>query len=243
LIRPLGLAPHIKSKPGVSLGPVKRPLGPTATGWGRDVRAVACAAQRAASRGLLCLPAVVSPRHIKILAVEDAERFAGVQDLDTSVASVDFEIVPHAIAPLRFGVAIEDGINVVEDLAVKRRAQQLEVLSVRPHQWHGRTRGSAQKLAALRPVSLVPHLLRLHVAAAGVALIGRDQRSDVVSGACSKCARLPAKAVQTRPSDHFAQLGTRGLRCLLARFVVGRSRFRVSTITAWTHRPREYWLR
>ena len=139
LIRPLGLAPHIKSKPGVSLGPVKRPLGPTATGWGRDVRAVACAAQRAASRGLLCLPAVVSPRHIKILAVEDAERFAGVQDLDTSVASVDFEIVPHAIAPLRFGVAIEDGINVVEDLAVKRRTQQLEVLSVRLHQRHGRT--------------------------------------------------------------------------------------------------------
>ena len=91
------------------------------------------------NRTLSCLPAVVIPDHIKILAVEDAERFAGVQDLDRSVASVDFEIVPHAIAPLRFGVAIEDGINVVEDLAVKRRTQQLEVLSVRLHQRHGRT--------------------------------------------------------------------------------------------------------
>ena len=125
---------------------------------------------------------VVSPRHIKILTVEDAERFVGVQDLDRSVANVDFEVVPHAIAPLRIGVAFDDGINVVEDLAVKRRAQQLEVLSVHPHRRHGRTRGSAQKLAALRPVSLVPHLLRHYLAAIGVAPIGRDQWSDVVSG-------------------------------------------------------------
>jgi hypothetical protein len=112
---------------------VKRPLDFTATGWGHDVRAAACAAQRAASRGLLCSPAVVSPHRIKILAVDDAERFAGVQDLDRSVASLDFEIVPHAIAPLRFGVEFEVGISVVEDLAVKGRMQQLEVLSVRPH--------------------------------------------------------------------------------------------------------------
>jgi hypothetical protein len=112
---------------------VKRPLDFTAAGWGRDVRAAACAAQRVASRGLLCLPAVVIPDHIKILAVGDAERFANVQDLDRSVASVDFEIVPHAILPLRFGVAFQDGINVVEDLAVKGRMQQLEVPSVRPH--------------------------------------------------------------------------------------------------------------
>jgi hypothetical protein len=76
---------------------------------------------------------VVSPRHIKILTVEDAERFVGVQDLDRSVANVDFEVVPHAIAPLRIGVAFEDGVNMVEDLAVKGRMQQLEVLSVRPH--------------------------------------------------------------------------------------------------------------
>jgi hypothetical protein len=78
---------------------VKRPPDFTAAGWGRDVRAAACAAQRAASRGVLCLPAVVSPHHIKILAVDDAERFGGVQDLDRSVASLNFEIVPHAIAP------------------------------------------------------------------------------------------------------------------------------------------------
>jgi hypothetical protein len=148
---------------------VKRPFDLTATRWGRDVSAVACAVQRAAGRGLLCLPAVVSPHYIKTLTVEDAERFACVQDLDRSVANVDFEIVPHAIALLRIGVAFEDGINLVEDLAVTRRAQQLEVLRVRPHQRHGRTRGSAQKLTALRTASLVPHLLRHYLAAARVA--------------------------------------------------------------------------
>jgi hypothetical protein len=112
---------------------VKRPFDLTATRWGRDVSAVACAVQSAAGRGLLCLPAVVSSHYIKTLTVEDAERFACVQDLDRSVANVDFEIVPHAIAPLRIGVAFEDGVNMVEDLAVKGRMQQLEVLSVRPH--------------------------------------------------------------------------------------------------------------
>jgi hypothetical protein len=79
---------------------------------------------------LLCLPAVVIPDHIKILAVDDAERFASVEDLDRSVGSVDFEIGAECSSLRSSACAHTSGCF-----------------------WP--TRGSAQKLAALRPVILV----------------------------------------------------------------------------------------
>jgi hypothetical protein len=61
--------------------------------------------------------------------------------------------------------------------------------------------------------------------------------------ASSKCARLLVKTTgQTRPSDQVAQLRTRGLDVYLLGLLLVDRASSVSTITAWTRRPREYWL-
>src|SRR6516165_409197 len=108
------------------------------------------------------LPTVDRPHQFKSFLVQDADGVAGTGFLDWSPLAVDFEFAPDALAARRLAIALVHGIDPVEDLAVHRRAQQLEVLGMRPHQRYRRPCRLAYAEAETRPLGFVPHLLRHH---------------------------------------------------------------------------------
>src|SRR6185437_8609267 len=89
--------------------------------------------------------------------------------------------------------------DAVEYLAVKGRAQQLEIFGMRPHQRHGR----AGRIAQFQPPHrrLVPDLLGKHSALGGELLIRRNQRCNI---APRRQFVMRALAQQQRPGTALA---------------------------------------
>src|SRR5665213_1279026 len=163
---------NIVSKPGVLLGPMEGPFHCGASGSRGNIRAEPGAAQAAAQGFTRCLPAVVGPNHGKKPLVQDAQGASGDNFLNRPPLAVNFHIAAKSLPARRLAIAFIHGVDAVENLAILSRAQQLEVLRVRPDQRHSRPCGLPPPQARTRFVRLVPDLLRQHLAAGGKRLIG-----------------------------------------------------------------------
>jgi hypothetical protein len=88
-----------------------------------------------------------------------------------------------------------------------------------------------------------PYLLRHYLAAAGVALIGRDHRSDVAFGSEFEVRTLAGQDwPNPGPVTNSLNFGPEASDVYLLGLLLVDRASSVSTITAWTRRPREYWL-
>src|SRR5262249_53261314 len=128
---------HIVSKPGVALGPVEGPFENGRVAAGSEVGVITGAAHWPAGRDVPGLPAIAGPDEIEACLLKDTHRFSGFDALNGPMAAVKFEVATGAATALGVGVAAVDGIDAIEDLAVNRRAEELEVFGMRPDERHG----------------------------------------------------------------------------------------------------------
>jgi hypothetical protein len=127
------------------------------------------------------LPGVVAPDNLEARAIQNAQRVSRCDALDGPLPRVDFQPGADPAAAFRCAIPLVDRVDAVKDLAVESRAQQLEILRMRPHQRHRRAGRAPHAQAPLRPIGLVPNLLRQKLAAGRKLLVSFDQRSDVAS--------------------------------------------------------------
>ena len=80
------------------------------------------------------------PDHFKRRVIENAQRVSGGDFLNRPPPAVKLQVGAQPLSALRLAVALVDTIDAVEDLAVYRRAQQLQVFGMSPHQRNRRSR-------------------------------------------------------------------------------------------------------
>ena len=142
---------HIVTKPAVLFRPVQSPFHSRRF----RLRAAMSALKPALPRLRLgvCLrrlPAVVVQTTSNRFSSRMRSVLPGGNLLDGPADGVNLQVAAQSASALRLAVALVDRVDAVEDLAVHSRAQQLQVLGVRPHQRHRRAGRLAQLQARAR---------------------------------------------------------------------------------------------
>src|SRR5690242_20617014 len=115
-------------------------------------------------------------------------------------------------------VTIRDLRDEIEYAPVRRRAQQLDVLAMRPHQRHCRAGLPSATEQLRRDVSLIPNLFRQQPRAVGKSLDRADIWADVAS---RREFVMPALAGEQRPWPAPAGPGVGAAVVALAVSVMG----------------------
>ena len=151
---------HIVSKPAIRFLPVHRPFQLLAARRRLDIGAESRAAQSPALSLVHRLPSIIGPSHVKKPIVQNPQRASRIHLLNRPLAAINLHVPPALLLALRLAIPLIHRIDAVKHFSVYRRPQQLQILRMRPHQRHRRSRRLSLLQTPLRPVGLVPHLLR-----------------------------------------------------------------------------------